>query len=263
MNLFTQQTVILWLRVAVTLSNTEPTAELVKLSTVDSLIVPCHQSVTLQCRISTFEEGLSIYHLAWVLQDGKYLCDVNATGVMRTHPGNTPSAMECSYTPQTQLSLTLLQVQPLEQGKYLCKLRSNHGVKETTTTVKLQECYREAQPSISDEGPTCTFTEVYPDGEVHWFQGPNNVTGDPKIKTKQVKDGKFLTITSSLNRKTVSGEGAYNCSLWIPSTGAYLTSSLVPEHGEARVEGPNANGAGAIGSVWKTFLVLLSTLFLV
>lgn len=125
------------------------------------------------------------------------------------------------------------------------------------------ECYREAQPSISDEGPTCTFTEVYPDGEVHWFQGPNNVTGDPKIKTKQVKDGKFLTITSSLNRKTVSGEGAYNCSLWIPSTGAYLTSSLVPEHGEARVEGPNANGAGAIGSVWKTFLVLLSTLFLV
>ncbi|KAM9491251.1 uncharacterized protein ACWYII_003555 [Salvelinus alpinus] len=263
MNLFTQQTVILCLGVAVTLSNTEPTAELVKLSAVDSLIVPCHQSATLRCDLSTFQEGLSIYHMAWVRQDGKYLCDVNATGVMGTHPGNTPSAMECSYTPHAQLTLTLLQVQPLEQGKYLCKLRSSHGVKEATTTVKLQECYGEVQPSVSDEGPTCTFTEVYPDGEVHWFQGSNNVTGDPKIKTIQVKDGMFLTITSSLNRKTVSGEGAYNCSLWIPSTGAYLTSSLVPEHGEARVEEPNANGAGAIGFPHRTILVLLSTLFLV
>ena len=112
-----------------------------KLSTDGSLIVPCHQSVSLQCRISTFQEGLSINHLAWVGQDGKCLCDVNATGVMGTHPGNTPSAMECSYNPQTQLTLTLLQVQPLERGKYLCKLRSNHGVKEATTTVELQgEC---------------------------------------------------------------------------------------------------------------------------
>ncbi|XP_055762730.1 programmed cell death 1 ligand 1-like isoform X1 [Salvelinus fontinalis] len=260
MNLFTQQTVMLWLCAARTLT----TAELVKLSTVDSVVVPCHQSVTLRCDISTFQEGLSINHLAWVRQDGKHLCDVNATGVTGTHPGSTPSAMECRYTPQTQLTLTLLQVQPLEQGKYLCKLRSNHGVKEATTTVKLQECYREAQPSISDEGPTCTFTGVYPDGEVHWFQGPNNVTGDSTINTKQVEEGASLTITSSLKRKTVSGEGAYNCSLWIPSTGAYLTSSLVvPEHGEARAAQPNASGAGAIGPLWKPFLVLLSTLFLV
>ncbi|CAB1344913.1 unnamed protein product, partial [Coregonus sp. 'balchen'] len=238
---------------------------MVKLNTVDSLIVPCHQSVTLQCSISTSQEGLSVTHMAWVRQDGKCLCDVNETGVTGTHPGNTPSVMECSYTPQTQLTLTLLQVQPLEQGKYLCKLRSNKGVKMSTTTVKLQECYRTVQPSISDEGPTCTFTGVYPDGEVHWFQGPNNVTGESKINTKQVEDGGSLTVTSSLKRKTVSGEGSYNCSLWIPSTGAYLTSSLVvPEHGEARVNVLNASGAGAIGPMWKpwVFLVPLSTLFL-
>ncbi|XP_029594912.1 uncharacterized protein LOC115178038 isoform X2 [Salmo trutta] len=260
MNLFTQQTVMLWLCVARTLT----TAELVKLSTVDSVIVPCHQSVRLQCNISTSQEGLLIKHLAWVCQDGKHLCDVNETGVTGTHPGSTPSAMECSYTPQTQLTLTLLQVRPLDQGKYLCKLRSSHGVKEATTTVKLQECYREVQPSISDEGPTCTFTGVYPDGEVHWFQGANNVTGDSTINTKQVEDGASLTITSSLKRKTVSGEEAYNCSLWIPSTGSYLTSSLVvPEHDKARVVQPNASGSGSNGPLWKPFLVLLSTLFLV
>lgn len=126
------------------------------------------------------------------------------------------------------------------------------------------ESYKEAQPSISDEGPTCTFTGVYPDGEVHWFQGPNNVTGDSTINTKQVEDGASLTITSSLKRKTVSGEEAYNCSLWIPSTGSYLTSSLVvPEHDKARVAQPNASGSGSIGPLWKPFLVLLSTLFLV
>ncbi|XP_024252321.1 uncharacterized protein LOC112230315 isoform X2 [Oncorhynchus tshawytscha] len=260
MNLLTQQTVMLWLSVARTLT----TAELVKLSTVDSVIVPCHQRVTLRCDITTFQEGLSIKHLAWVRQDGKHLCDVNGTGVTGAHSGSTPSTMECSYTPQTQLTLTLLQVQPLEQGKYLCKLRSNHGVKEATTTVELQECYRKAQPSVSDEGPTCTFTGVYPDGEVHWFQGPNNVTGDSTINTKQVEDGASLTITSSLKRKTVSGEGAYNCSLWIPSTGAYLTSSLVvPEHSKAKVVQPNASGAESIGPLWKPFLFLLSTLFLV
>ncbi|KAL1006039.1 hypothetical protein UPYG_G00067110 [Umbra pygmaea] len=158
---------LLWLTFAIT----PTTAVLVAVYTKEAVTVPCNQSVTLHCNI-TYREGLSVKQLYWFREDKEIkMCEVTESWDNNTHLNE-----ECNYTPNTQLSLTLLQVQKYDEGKYICKLRSNRGVKESSTTVSLQgsPCYNKAKYRNNDEGPTCVFTGVHPDGEVHWFHGATN-----------------------------------------------------------------------------------------
>ncbi|KAJ8002067.1 hypothetical protein DPEC_G00175950 [Dallia pectoralis] len=253
---------IIWMVVAVRLTLTK--TELVKVHTKDNPSVSCQKSVTLHCNVSS-EENVTIDDLFWSRNHNKRLC---AVGNITLHTENTKLQTKnlttqqhrfvCNYNQTSQLSLslslTLQNAQPFDKGTYTCKLFSNRGIKETTADLEFQgsECYKDANESSNDTHRTCTFTGVYPDGEVHWFQGSNNLTGSAQTNTKQVETDGALTVTSSLKRE----KGTYNCSLWIPSTGVYLASRVTPVllTFESRSQLGNG-GVVTFGPVWKLFWV--------
>ncbi|GLD65006.1 uncharacterized protein AKAME5_001650400 [Lates japonicus] len=94
---------------------------------------------------------------------------------------------------------------------YGCKLRSNQGVQYKTTAVELQECCAKVEGDLTSDGPICTFSNVYPDGDVHWFHGSHYLS-DRSTERKRVSKGGWLTVHSHLKRK--SSDVPYNCSLW-------------------------------------------------
>ncbi|XP_071767693.1 uncharacterized protein LOC139921376 [Centroberyx gerrardi] len=235
---------LLWLTTAFILT----TQALVKVSVSPVVTAECGQQVTLLCNVSSTRDGLSIKHLAW-FQNHK-LCDLGSDGNITEHHRHTQSGFHCRYErEQGQLSLVFQKVQPLESGnstRYMCKVHSNQGVEEGYTTVELQECGGNVDVAVTREGPACTFTGVHPDGDVHWFHGSTRLAGvSPRINTsKRVDAGGWLTVSSSLEKKDY--KEPYNCSLWNPASGRYISSSLVQIPGQVRV----SSGAGAPGPLW-------------
>ncbi|XP_071391306.1 basal cell adhesion molecule-like [Centroberyx affinis] len=226
------------------------TQALVKVSVSPVVTAECGQQVSLHCNVSSTRDGLSINHLAWI-QNDKPLCGLGSDGNITEHHRHTLSGFHCRYErEQGRLSLVFQKVQPLESGhstRYMCKLRSNQGVAEEHTTVELQECGGSVDAAVTPEGPTCTFRGVHPDGDVHWFHGSTRLAeGSPRINTsKRVDAGGWLTVTSSLEKNDY--KEPYNCSLWNPASGRYISSSLVQIPGQHRVIW---SGAGAPGPLW-------------
>jgi len=112
--------------------------ELVGLSVSPRITAECGKQVTLQCKLSSSPNGLSIKHIEW--SRGKtFLCSVNGDGKI-THNTSLSSDVRCVYE-EGQLSLIFQQVQPQESGdseRYRCKLQSNKGADHKYTTVELQ-----------------------------------------------------------------------------------------------------------------------------
>lgn len=80
--------------------------------------------------------------------------------------------------------------------------------------------------------PTCTFRHVYPDGDVHWFNGSRQLS--EHRTTKRVEEGGWLTVVSYLERD--SSDMPYNCSLRSTKSGRYIASALVPSHKRSVME---------------------------
>ncbi|KAM4604080.1 uncharacterized protein ACJ7VT_018696 [Polymixia lowei] len=233
------------------------TRELVTVGVVSNVTAQCGQQMTLHCNVSSLKGNLSVHYLAW-LQNGNPLCVVDNNGQVTNHSYNTPSSFQCSYT-QEQLTITFEEVQPMDSGDYLCKLRSRQGLGQRSTRVQLQECYRDVEDVVTPEGPNCTFRRVYPDGDVHWFRGSTKLAGDQLTTktTKQVEAGGWVTISSSLGSTNMTEP--YNCSLWNPTSGRYIASRRVKipvYRGEGR---RSRNGAGAQGPLWTFPGVLFLT----
>ncbi|XP_022620749.1 uncharacterized protein LOC111236330 [Seriola dumerili] len=198
------------------------TQELVGLSVGPRITAECDKQVTLPCKVSSTQNGLSIKHLEWSTTQTS-LCAVNSEGNI-TYNKSLFSDFRCEYG-ERQLSLIFQKVQPL---KYLCKLRSNKGVLYKYTTVELQECGQITEAVLTSEGPACTFNDVYPDGDVHWFHGSHNLSAGSKetSTTKSVDEGGRLIIHSDL-KKWKSSDVPYNCSLRSSKSGRYIASALV------------------------------------
>lgn len=123
---------------------------------------------------------------------------------------------------------------------------------ETTLVIFFPSgCCGTVEATMTSAGPNCTFTEVYPDAEVHWFLGSRRLTGgSPRHSTReQVEESGWMTVHSHLEKDN-SGE-PYNCSLWCRTSRQYITSSLVvqsvqPPH---RLES-GATAQRAMGTSW-------------
>lgn len=91
----------------------------------------------------------------------------------------------------------------------------------------LAECCEISEVILTSSGPTCTFSHVYPDGDVHWFQGFHNLSdGSLRHNTsKSIDKHGWMTIQSSLEG-TGSSE-PYNCSLRSTRSNRYIASTLV------------------------------------
>ncbi|XP_035258866.1 uncharacterized protein LOC118219641 [Anguilla anguilla] len=213
--------------------------KLVQLSTSDLVAEPCHSNVTLRCNVSK-EAGLKVSSLSWIRKrDNKTLCD-NKTG-LKSHDGHR---IRCSYTPPTQLALTFTHLWPTDRGDYICKLRSNRGIKNNTSKVDVEECYGKVYTDYSPSKVGCHFHGVYPRGEVHWFHRGKNVTSDSTAADPGDPNPKGMYNVSSTLR-TEGDPNEYNCSLWIPGAKTYLASALV--HGSER--GTRLAGRGQAVSV--------------
>lgn len=88
------------------------------------------------------------------------------------------------------------------------------------------ECSGNVHGETTGEGYGCTFNHVYPDGDVHWFDGSHHVLDSSLYNTtKQVVEGGWLTIRSYLKRK---GSGMpYNCSLKSTKSSRYIASTSI------------------------------------
>lgn len=98
---------------------------------------------------------------------------------------------------------------------------------KTLLVVFPAECGGIAEGKLTTMGPVCTFKQVYPDGNVHWFHGSRNLSdGSLKQYTrKSVDEQGWLTIHSYLERN--SSHGPYNCSLKSTVSDRYIASMLI------------------------------------
>lgn len=212
---------LLWLVSALTFT----TQDLMRLDVSPKVTAECGQQVTLNCNAISSQKGLSIIQMHWYLNEIS-LCSVNNEGNITK--SDTQRNLTCEYT-DGQLSLIIEEVQPLESGDtspYKCKITSTKGVKHGTTIVELQECSGKVHGEAANEGYSCTFNHVYPDGDVHWFDGSHQVLDSSLHNTtKQVVQGGWLTIRSYLKLK---GSGVpYNCSLMSTKSGRYIASESI------------------------------------
>lgn len=240
---------LLWLLTSFTLT----TQELVKLRVTPKITAECNQQVTLNCNVTSSRNGLSIKHMEWS-QNNKSLCSVDGKGLIT--PTNTLSDFHCEYQ-HGQLSLIFQRVQPLESGSYRCKLKSNRGALHEYTTVELQECCGIVEGVFTNDGPSCTFKNVYPDGDVHWFHGSHNLShGSVRHHTtKHVDEGGWLTIHSYLKQK--SSGVPYNCSLKSAESGRHIASALVVNPESRAQVHTQRNGVGSQGHVWTSLFILI------
>lgn len=205
------------------------TQDLVSLIVSPTVTAECGQQVTLNCNVSSYQHGLTIKHMEWS-QGKTHLCTVDSLGELTQHNTNSLGDFHCNYE-DGRLSLTFPYVQPLNSGKYRCKLRSTEGAPYEYTTVELKECSGEVESVFTSDGPSCIFHRVYPDGDVHWFHGHHNLSDrsmPPDTFTdtsKSVDEEGYLTIYSQLKRK--GPYLPYNCSLKSTRSGRYIASTLV------------------------------------
>lgn len=209
---------LLWLLPVLTLT----TQELV-LEVSPRVSAECGKRVTLNCRVSSSQNGLSVIKMQWY-QDGTPLCSENK-GNLTIHQKQSLSNFHCEYE-YGQLSLVFHEVQPMDiREKFMCKLRSNQGADQKYSMVELQECCGNVTGSLEREGNRhiCIFKHVHPDGDVHWFHGSHSYSSGPHVDTsKQVEKGGWLTIHSSLRLK--GSDRAFNCSLVSTDSGRYIAS---------------------------------------
>ncbi|XP_018616888.1 uncharacterized protein LOC108939770 [Scleropages formosus] len=226
---------------------------LVKLSTDNLLVAPCHHRVTLHCNISS-ETQPSVIHLAWLnVHTGKQLCVVDDLGELTEAQG-----VHCIYEPGEQLILTFRHIRAVDQGQYICKLRSNRGIKEVSATVKLQECYRGVHHDSSSSAMTCSFSGVYPEGEVHWFDGDRNITGDSQHHSIKFNHDGTFNVSGSLPARTPTR--AHHCSLWMHGSGSYLARHLLPQ--SSQIHSQAGNGATSVQVVGMSLGLLLAWLLM-
>ncbi|XP_013860445.1 uncharacterized protein LOC106515281 [Austrofundulus limnaeus] len=222
------------------------------------------EQVSLRCSPSSSHHGLSVKHMEWS-RGSESLCSVNSKQDVITHESHSLSDFYCTYR-DGQLSLFFQRMLPLESGRlnpYRCKLHSNQGVAFIYTTVELQESCGEVGSVLTKDGPSCTFSHVYPDADVLWFHDSQDLSDGSvnRSTSKTVDEHGWLTIrswlSSSVKQEWGSSREPYNCSLQSSTSGRIITSTLVRDMRQKR--GPTASDGNGVKS-HKTMTTVFSIL---
>ncbi|XP_037119276.1 uncharacterized protein LOC119129954 [Syngnathus acus] len=242
---------------------TELTQGLVSVSNVTA---ECNEPLTIHCNVSTWTDGFSVKHMEWS-QNGESLCHVDGMGEL-IHSNDTKSHIRCEYN-KGRLSLIFAKVQPEDSGasnRYMCKLRSNRGVSHGYSRIELQECCGMVKGILSKDGPVCTFSHVYPDGDVSWSSQRRQSEGPVRQSTfKSVEEGGWVTIRSQLEGNS---DGDFNCTLMSMESGRRMECNL-SEGAEflngygLKVQGFAQKAGNAAGSREPLVTILLISILLV
>lgn len=135
------------------------------------------------------------------------------------------------------------------------------GIKFNSSLVFPSECAQITNAPSERGAPACNFTNVHPDGEVHWFHGSHSLSDGPiKHKTmKRVDEGGWLIIYSELIGWKNS-DVPYNCSLKGSRSGEYIASAKVPV---SRVGSVHSPSSGATSQASMRTLLCISILLAV
>lgn len=227
--------------------------ESLSLEVSSSITAECGKPVSLHCNISSSLAGLSIKHMQWS-QSHTY-CSVNSEGLV---PSKKVEDFYCRYD-KGHLSLHFYKWSPyVSDSSYMCKLRSNQGIKSKYTKVETKE-QADSVVSVWDPSPACTFRKVCPAAEVEWFQNSQRITDQSLITTEtSVEAGSWFTIRSYLNMRDRSN--VYNCTLKSSSSGRYLSSAVIrPPSSSSRLVKDRAAG---LGPVWTTLWTFVGLVFI-
>lgn len=197
--------------------------EIMSLTSTPQLITECHKHATLSCNITSRDEP-KFLQFQW-MGPGHHrsvLCELDKRGAAVSHRGD----VKCIYRDK-QLFLILHHVKPVHEGRYLCKLRSDLGSKETHTDLQLQGCHGEFYYHRHGNNVTCHSRGAYPKVHIHWLAEDRNLTEFAvSNQDKQAEDGTYEAASTLLDEHhTLDAE--LNCSLWSPSTDKYLRSTRI------------------------------------
>ncbi|XP_034046549.1 uncharacterized protein LOC117528105 [Thalassophryne amazonica] len=198
------------------------------LRTSPEVVARCGDNVTLTCDASSSQQ-FEIKKFIWISPE-KPVCQFRG--------GKPDPGVVCenkSQPLQSSLSMTLINMLPAKQGEYICKLHSTLAIKDSTTIVKLQECFQSNGSSQNKSHAECWFNGFYPNGTVHWFHAGVNLTESASTQQELNEHGLY-NVKSILKREPQNTAHSYTCSLWIPALGKYQSNLLVLR-GESRSSG--------------------------
>lgn len=123
----------------------------------------------------------------------------------------------------------------------------------------------EVESVLTSDGPSCTFSHVYPDGDVFWFHDSRDLSDGSvnQSTSKTVDEHGWLTIrswlSSSVKQEWGSSGKPYNCSLQSSTSGRVLTSALVPDMTQnLRRSNSDGNGVKSHKTMTTVFSILVS-----
>ncbi|XP_040917645.1 uncharacterized protein LOC121197936 isoform X1 [Toxotes jaculatrix] len=209
---------ILWFTSAVSIAGSQD----LDLKVTSPKEATCGENVTLTCEASSSQQ-MDIKLLSWLAKN-KTVCTL---ADVQTNP-----EVLCKSTVEKSknLTLTLINVMPDDEGTYLCKIQSNLGPRSSQASVTLQDCLEGKKSLINESHAQCWFSGVYPRGTVHWFQENVNVTDTASTREEEDQHGQYK-VYSEINVEKGNQGDTYNCSLWIPSNRKYLASQLLKSPG--------------------------------
>ncbi|XP_026179832.1 uncharacterized protein LOC113140253 [Mastacembelus armatus] len=226
---------IIWFISAVSIGS-----EGLELQATSIVVAECGKNVTLPCNIS-LSGNLDIKLFGW-LGENTTVCQYE-----KSKPEIEDVCELMMESPNYRLSLTLTNVMPLNEGRYLCKLRSNMGVSSATTVVKVKGCLQSSHSSINETHAECRFKGVASNSTIQWYQGDVDLTVFASTWKEEVQHGLY-NVFSTINIEKGNPRQPYNCSL-TPYHGRVFASQAVHTANEPGSSGNRAK------LLWICFMV--------
>lgn len=126
------------------------------------------------------------------------------------------------------------------------------GIRFNSSLVFPSECAQITNTYSEKGAPACNFTNVHPDGEVHWFHSSHSLSDGPiqHNTMKRVDERGWLIIYSEL-KEWNNSDMPYNCSLKGSRSGEYIASAKV-----SRVGPVPSHSSGATSQAMRTLLCI-------
>ncbi|XP_032443797.1 uncharacterized protein LOC116735802 [Xiphophorus hellerii] len=215
---------IFWFTLAVSIS----VSQCKQLDTESNVNRTCGENVTLNCSASVaMLKGSKVVKFDWQHKNTTLCQYMNNTST---------SKIQCNFTNTTSeltLSLTILNIIPSDEGVYHCKLHSLGAHANGQSHLSVGDCF--GKPGKDTPPDQCSFDEVYPIADIHWFQGDVNLTDGTETK-QSVDDKGYFTVQSRAPTEKGTQKLPYNCSLWMPSRNTYISSRLVSSGSAAQLQ---------------------------
>lgn len=98
-------------------------------------------------------------------------------------------------------------------------------------SILFSDCF--GKPSKDTHPDQCSFDEVYPIADIHWFQGDVNLTDG--TETIQNEDDKgYFTVQSKAPTEKGDQRLPYRCSLWMNNS--YVSERVVSSGSTAQIQ---------------------------